>query len=117
MSSKKQRKILFWAHFWRSFQFISLIPLLMGEIGMIISAICLSACGIYGILGVRLRWQSAHCIAQTLGRRRWGNKGRDYEMKVRNYAWSDEEKGGLIALGIIDMVCAVIFVVGWGFSI
>ena len=113
MSSKKQRKILFWAYFWKAFELISFIPLLMGEIGMIISALCLAACGFYCFLGVKFRWQSAHCIAQTTVR-----TGRYYgEMNVRNYAWSDMEKGNLIAFGIIDIVVAVMFAVGCGFAI
>lgn len=108
MSSKKQRKILFWAYFWKAFELISFIPLFIGEIGMIISALCLSACGIYCFLGVKFRWQSAHCIAQTL---RNHKRERYREMNVRNYAWSDREKGNLIALGIVDIVIALLWAV------
>jgi hypothetical protein len=110
MSSKKQRKILFWAYFWKAFELISFIPLLMGEIGMIISALCLAACGIYCFLGVKFRWQSAHCIAQTTVKI---GKNRYQEMNTRNYAWSDKEKGNLIAFGIIDIVAAVFLVIGF----
>ena len=112
MSSKKQRKIIFWAYFWKSFQLISFIPLLMGEIGMIISALCLAACGIYCFLGVKFRWQSAHCIAQTTVKI---GKNRYQEMNTRNYAWSDKEKGNLIAFGIIDIVAALFLL--YGFSL
>ena len=108
MSNKKQRKILFWAYFWKSFRFVSIIPLFIGEIGWIISALCLAACGIYCILGVKFRWQSAHCIAQTMGRMITGDIG---EMKPSNYAGTEDEKKNMIGSGITDMVVAVMFAV------
>ena len=112
MSSKKQKKILFWAYFWKTLQFISLIPLFIGEIGMIISAICFAACGIYYIFGVKFRLQSAHCIAQSMVRI---SKNRFKEMNVRSYAWSPAEKGNLIAFSVIDIFCAVFLL--YGFSL
>lgn len=78
----------------------------MGEIGIIISAICLSACGIYGILGVKFRWQSAHCIAQTMT-----GDIRYREMKPSNYAWTEDEKKAMITTGVSYMVVAVMFAV------
>lgn len=103
MSSKKQRKIIFWAYFWKTFEIISPIFVLFGKIGWIISAICLAVCGIYFLLGVKFKWQSAHCILQTMERYR--------EMNVRNYAWSDDEKKNLIAIGIMDIVLAILWAV------
>ena len=106
MSSKRQRKILFWAYFWKAFRFISIIPVFIGEIGWIISALCFAACGIYCILGAKFRWQSAHCIAQTIT-----GDFRYREMKPSNYAWTEDEKKNMIGNGIIDMVVAVMFAV------
>lgn len=112
MSSKKQRKILFWAYFWKTFQFISPIVIVFGKVGMIIFPLCWVTCGVYFLLGVKFKWQSAHCIAQTLR----NHKSERYrEMNVRNYAWSDKEKGNLIAFGIIDIVAALFLL--YGFSL
>jgi hypothetical protein len=33
------------------------------------------------------------------------------EMNVRNYAWSDDEKKNLIAIGIMDIVLAILWAV------
>ena len=106
MSSKKQRKILFWAYFWKAIPFISFIPLFIGEIGWIISALCLASCGIYCILGVKFKWQSAHCIAQTMT-----GDIRYREMKPSNYAWTEDEKQAMITTGVSYMVVAVMLAV------
>ena len=112
MSSKKQRKILFWAYFWKAFELISIFPIFIGEIGFIISALCLAACGIYCILGAKFRWQSAHCIAQTIVR--YGEIG---EMKPSNYAWTENEKKNLIVCGVSNIVVAVMFATVWCFAL
>ena len=108
MSGNKQRKIIFWAYFWKTFQFISPIVIVFGKVGMIIFPLCWVTCGFYFLLGVKFKWQSAHCIAQTL---RNHKRERYREMNVRNYAWFDREKGNLIALGIVDIVIALLWAV------
>ena len=109
MSSKKQKKILFWAYFWKSFELISLIAVSLslggGIIAVSISATCLIVSGVYHILGVKFRWQSAHCIAQTYGRY---IRGLYREMRPSSYAWTEDEKKNMVAIGIMDIVWAVI---------
>ena len=118
MSSKKQRKILFWAYFWKTFSIVSLIamPLSLGggDIAVAISAVCLIASGIYHILGVKFRFQSAHCIAQTYGRY---IRGLYREMRPSNYAWTKDERENMVAIGIMDIVWAVIVTACWVFVI